>query len=295
MQAFAAILFSLVSANLNALAAVCQRRATGQVHKRELFRHRVLTVVIKNRLWLSGVALEVAGFFAQALALHNGSLVLVEPLLITDILFLLIYLHFFMNVHVGKQGLAGVGLLILGLSFLLATANPQPGDKVMGLWGWILATAIVGLVILVMSLVIREVESIPLRAGLAGIAAGLHFSFTAAVTKLVVNELHLGMLHTLFSWQLLLLIIVGVSSALTMQSMYGAGPLAISQPALEIIEALAGIEFGIILFGDAVNSSLPALAVEALAGLVAAVGVVLLARNTALRYHATRALKNKQA
>jgi len=89
-----AIIFALLSANLNALSAVLQRRATGQVHARDLFRRRILTVVLRNKLWLAGVGMQVAGWFAQAIALHNGSLVLVEPLLITDILFLLVYLHF---------------------------------------------------------------------------------------------------------------------------------------------------------------------------------------------------------
>lgn len=285
-----AIIFALLSANLNALSAVLQRRATGQVHAGDLFRRRILTVVLRNKLWLAGVGMQVAGWFAQAIALHNGSLVLVEPLLITDILFLLVYLHFFMAARIGRQGLAGVGLLIVGLSCLLVVADPHSGQKNSDGWSWLLATGIVGSIIVVAAIVMRRSRHITARSLLAGFAAGLHFSFTAALTKLVLEQLQFGVWHTLGTWQLWTLAVIGISAALTMQSMYGAGPLAITQPALEITEALAGIQFGIILFGETVNTSIWALAVEAFSGLLAAIGITLLARNKALQQQTNHAL-----
>ncbi len=275
-----AVIFALISASLNALAAVLQRRATGQAAASELFRSHLVKRVLKNKLWLSGVVLEVMGFFAQAIALHNGSLALVQPLLITDVVFLLIFLHFGLGVSVGKQGALGVGLLSIGLSCLLVVANPHGGDVIPSVSTWLLAICILGLAILVTALAARRIKSATTRAVLGGFAAGLHFSFTAATTKLVVDQLQYGWLQTLFSWQLLALIIVGISSVLTLQSMYAAGSLVITQPTLEITEALAGIEMGIILFGEQVNTGIGALAIEALSGLVAAIGIVLLARTT---------------
>lgn len=285
-----AIIFALLSANLNALSAVLQRRATGQVRAGDLFRRQIVTVVLRNKLWLAGIGLQVAGWFAQALALHNGSLVLVEPLLITDILFLLVYLHFFMAAHIGRQGFAGVGLLIVGLSCLLVVADPHSGQKSTDGWSWLLAIGVVGGIIALAAVVMRRSQHIPARSILAGFAAGLHFSFTAALTKLVLEQLQFGVWHTLGTWQLWTLTVVGISAALTMQSMYGAGPLALTQPALEITEALAGIQFGIILFGETINTSAGALTIEAFSGLLAAAGITLLARNKALQQQTNHAL-----
>lgn len=284
-----AIIFALLSANLNALSAVLQRRATGQVRAGDLFRRQIVTVVLRNKLWLAGIGLQVAGWFAQAIALHNGSLALVAPLLITDILFLLLYLHFFMQARIGYQGFAGVGLLVVGLSCLLLVANPRNGQVSTNSWPWSLAIGVVGSIIVVTAVVIRRSRHITARSLLAGFAAGLHFSFTAALTKLVLVQLQFGVWHTLITWQLWTLAVIGISSALTMQSMYGAGPLALTQPALEITEALAGIQFGIILFGETINTSVWALAIEAFSGLLAAIGITLLARNHTLQQQTNHA------
>ncbi len=238
--------------------------------------------VLKNKLWLTGVGLEVTGFFAQAIALHNGSLALVQPLLITDVVFLLVFLHFGLGISVGKQGALGVGLLVIGLSCLLSVARPRDAQLMPGQLKWLTAIIVVGLIILAAAVLARRIKSLATRAVLGGFAAGLHFSFTAATTKLVVDQLQYGWLQTLFSWQLLALIVVGVSSVLTLQSMYAAGPLVITQPTLEITEALAGIEMGVLLFGEQISTSPAALAVEALSGLVAAVGIILLAKTTRL-------------
>lgn len=281
MQIFLAIVFALMSATLNALASIFQRKATGQVHPRQLFRGQIVTNVIKNRLWLSGIGLNIVAFFGQAIALHNGSLALVEPLLITDVVFLLVFLHFGFKRRVSRQGFSGAVLLVFGLSCLLVVAHPQSISSEASFGKWLAAIIAVGLIILGSAILIRTIRMVNLRAVVGGFAAGLHFAFTAAFTKLVVTELQQsGVLDTLFSWQLLALIIVGISSALTMQSMYGAGPLVITQPTLEITEALAGIFMGILLFGDIVNDSVGALAIEAASGLVAASGIILLARTT---------------
>jgi drug/metabolite transporter (DMT)-like permease len=258
------------------------------VHAGDLFRGRLLRAVIRNKWWLTGIGLEVLGFFAQAFALHNGSLALVQPLLITDVVFLLLFLHFGFKNPVGRQGFIGVALLVAGLSCLLAVARPRGGNHPVSFDGWVLAVCVIALIILLAATAMRRIRQIPVRAAIGGFAAGLHFAFTAAFTKLVVTELHYGVWHTLFSWQLLGLAVVGISSAITMQSMYGAGPLAITQPALEITEALAGIQMGLLLFGDHVNTSIGALAVEAFSGLLAAIGIVLLTRTTSLQKPSNR-------
>lgn len=278
------IFFALLSATLNACSAVLQRYATGQVSPGDLFHGRIFAAVIRNKLWLGGVGLEIAGFFAQAAALHSGSLVLVEPLLITDIVFLLLILRFVLKVKVGKQGFIGVGLLVVGLSGLLVVADPRSGQRTMDNMSWLLAVIVVGSIIVAAAIAMRRLPHISIRAAVGGLAAGLHFSFTAALTKLTIEQLQqVGFVHMLGGWQVWALAVVGISSALTMQSMYGAGPLAITQPALEITEALAGIQFGILLFGDTINTSIWALTLEAFSGLLAAVGIVLLARNNALK------------
>lgn len=275
--------FSLFSALLNAIAAILQRRATGQVEPRYLFHHRMLSAVIRNRLWLTGIALQVAGFFAQAAALHGGSLMVVAPLLTTDLVFLVALLHFGLGFHMGAREWGAVLLLSIGLGGLLAATNPHGGSPAISFGHWLWSFVIITVLIVAGALSMRRVRSIPVRAILGGATAGLHFAFTAVLTKLVLAQLQNGVWHEFVSWQLYGLIIVGVSSALSMQSMYGSGPLTITQPALEIVEAGAGIAFGLLLFGDHVNHSSGALAAAAVSGFVLFVGIILLASSRRLQ------------
>jgi drug/metabolite transporter (DMT)-like permease len=275
--------FSLLSALLNAVAAILQRRATGQVAPQHLFHHRILSAVIRSRLWLTGVALQVVGFFAQAVALHGGSLVLVAPLLTTDLIFLVALFHFGFGFRMGVREWGAVALLSAGLGGLLTATNPHGGSPAISFGHWLWAFVIITVLIVAGALSMRRIRSIPIRAVLGGATAGLHFAFTAVLTKLVLAQLEHGALHEFVSWQLYALIIVGISSALTMQSMYGSGPLTITQPALEIVEAAAGIAFGLLLFGDHVNHSSAALAASAISGFVLFAGIILLASSKRLQ------------
>ena len=50
-------------------------------------RPGLLVRVIRQPIWLLGVAAEIAGFVFQLIALRHGSLVVVQPLLTTSLLF----------------------------------------------------------------------------------------------------------------------------------------------------------------------------------------------------------------
>ena len=111
---------------------------------------------------------------------------------------------------------------------------------------------------------------------MSGVAAGLSFALVAACTKLATEQWQHGF-FTLFShWQIYALIITGVLSIVMLQNAYGAGPLAVSQPAMEIIEPLVSVMMGVVLFGDSVNTSSSALVVECAAALMAGGGIWLM-------------------
>ena len=278
-----AVIFALLSAALDALGAVFQRRATGQVEARHLFRAHIIRMVLRHKLWLTGVGLNVVGFFALAIALHSGSLVLVQPLLITDILFLFLFIHFGLKQRFGWREVIAASMLVAGLSVLLVVARPRGGTVRAELGPWLIAFLVVAGLIIAGAIGMRRATYVPLRAAIGGVTAGLHYTFMSAFAKLVIEQLQYGFWHEFLNWPLYGLIIVGVTSALSMQSMYGSGPLTITQPALEITEAVAGISTGVLLFGDFVNHSAGDLAIESAAGLVAAGGIVLLAGSNRLR------------
>ena len=62
------------------------------------------------------------------------------------------------------------------------------------------------------------------------------------------------------------------------QAAFNAGPLSASQPALLIVDPLASIILGVLIFGERLDSTGPALISAVFALLVMCVGVVLMSR-----------------
>jgi len=48
--------------------------------------NELVAVLAANRLWLIGIAVDIAGSVMQAFALHFGALALVQPILVLDLL-----------------------------------------------------------------------------------------------------------------------------------------------------------------------------------------------------------------
>lgn len=277
------ILASLFAALLNATGSLIQRHATGQLEVQRLFRHTILTEAFRNRQWLLGGSVQVAAFLAQALALHSGSLVVVEPVMTTDLVFLMLLLKYSFHVPIGRREWLGALAVSGGLSLLLASANPRGGNVPVAATPWLLTGGTVAVLVLAGAFIIRRAPAPHWRAVVGGITAGAHFSLTAALIKLVMLQLQNGIGQEFSNWPLWALAVVGLTSLLSLQSMYGAGPLAISWPLVEITEAFGGVIIGLTVFGDLINTSPGALAAELTGATMLAMGIVLLAASPRLR------------
>jgi drug/metabolite transporter (DMT)-like permease len=268
---------ALIAAFFNAAAGVLQRRAAGHVEAHELFRKALSIKLTRHRLWLAGIVLETGAFVLQAAALRHGSLVLVEPLLVTDLVFLLLLLHFRFNIKPGVREWLAVGCICAGLSALLAAANPRGGHLQFSGLAWALMSGSITIVIAIGAFAMRRLHSSVQRAATGGIAAAMSFALVAALTKLTMQKLAASGLGSVFSgWELYALAVAGILSLIVMQNAYAAGPLVVSQPIMEIMDPLVTAIIGILVFGDIISTSAGALAIEVLGALLAATGIVLM-------------------
>jgi drug/metabolite transporter (DMT)-like permease len=269
-------LISIAAAFSNALSGVFQRIVAGTPSPNNLFSLRFIEELVKHKLWVAGFAFDILGFLLQAVALNQGSIVIVEAVMTTDLIFILLLLNYRHKVGAGWREWGGVVGICLGLSGLLLAAHPRGGHLNFNPVNWIVLSVIVGIIIVATVLFTRRIGNSLVRAGITGIATGLNFALTAGLVKLAVRQLHHGLPYLLSHWVIYAVIISAIVSFFMIQNTYGAGSLAISQPALEIVEPIAGAFIGLILFGDTINLSPLALAGEVISSLALGVGVVLL-------------------
>src|SRR5204862_3679820 len=118
---------ALGSAFLYALAAVAQQRAAVAEPLEHSLRLRLLINLLHRPLWLLGLACDVGAFLLQFWALDHGSLVLVQPLLVSGLLFALPLGAILSHERMKSSDWIGAGLVVAGLSIFLVVAQPDEG------------------------------------------------------------------------------------------------------------------------------------------------------------------------
>jgi hypothetical protein len=273
---------ALLAALSNATASVLQRLVTGQPDPKKLFKLNFVGELFTHKLWLAGGVLDALGFVLQAVALWKGSLVLVEPLMTVDLVFLMLILRFRYKVTTGTREWLAVAGIVLGLSGLLIAADPRSRMNPFDGTHWLIISIISTVVILSGVFVVRNLRSSNLRAAIAGTITGVNFAFSASLTKLAVQQLQYGLPYFLSHWQFYAMVASLLVSMVNIQSAYAAGSLAISQPALEIVNPVVSVLFGIYLFGDFIRLTPLAIAGEVVSAVAVAIGVILLTDSRSL-------------
>ncbi len=270
------VLLALASAFCNACAAVLQREANVSAPEGQRHGWRVVWYLLRQPLWLVGMAFVVGTLVFSVTALYFGSLAVVQPVLVTELVFVLAIRRWWRHEAIASRLWAAAAIIGGGLAAFLVIADPQEGHGSPSPGAWALALGSRALVLVVL-LVLGLRGSPGRRAALLGCAAGLIWSVDAAFVKQatqVVSRSGWAALPT--SWSFYAAITTGLLGTLVVQAAVHAGPLAASQAAILLTDPLMSILLGIELFGETVRSSPAALVGQAVALLAMSTGVVLL-------------------
>ena len=180
-----ALLFALGAALSGAAAAVLQNRGANSVDRTHRSPLALLATLLRVPLWLAGVAMAgVSGTF-HALALHRGSIIEVEAIMVTSLLFALVLGATIGRARVTTRDWKGAVMTVVGLGAFLGFADPQDGSYSVppGMW---LAGAIV-LVGIVAALVVlaRRARTSGHRAALFATAAATCLGTSAVLLKVL--------------------------------------------------------------------------------------------------------------
>lgn len=281
------VILALLAAAGNAVASVLQRRAVRLVPQQKAFRPSLILVLIRDRVWLAGIAALIGGFLFQAAALSTGALALVQPLLIIELPFTMVLISWVFGVNLDRRSWLAVGTMTAGLTVFLASAAPGPGLRHPMSAEWVTATvatvgALVGLVMM------AQLVTGARRAAALGVATGIGFAFTATFIKESTSIFRRGPVALVASWQLYAMVIAGLCSLFLLQNTLQSGSLVAAQPALTVSDPLAAILYGTLMFGEQVRTGWWIPLQAAGIGLII-YGSFLLAQSPPIRAHAQAA------
>ncbi|WP_062985734.1 DMT family transporter [Nocardia anaemiae] len=269
-----AVVCALIAALLFAVAAVAQQHAAAAVAQDE----SLMRALLRNPRWWAGIVGDTGGYAMQVAALALGAVLLVQPILVSMLVFALPLSARLNHRRVTPRTWATAIALAAALACFLIVGDPTQGNSNAPLRDWIPPlAALLGL--LAVATVIAVATSDPTRRALLfGAVGGALFGLAAALTDYVTELFEGGLIHVLGSWQTWALVASGVIGLYLQQRAYQSGPLVASLPAVTIAEPLAAAFIGITVLDERLRTTPLGLAVIAVAVIIMCATTIQLAR-----------------
>jgi drug/metabolite transporter (DMT)-like permease len=235
----------------------------------------LLVHVVRQWRWLLGMAASLSGLALHALALHLGTIAVVQPLIVTGLVFSFLFRAALDRALPHRATMAWALLTGLGLTVFLLAGSPSGGHSASGAGSTVMLVAGAAAVAAAWLAAAR----VPRRAGLLlGAAAGVVFGLIAGTLKATTLAAARGVPALLTSWPVYVLVALGATGFLLNQRSYHAAPLSRSLPVSNTLNPLVALVFGVVGFGERPPSAPARLAAEAVGLTLVLTGVFLLAR-----------------
>lgn len=241
--------FALLAALCNALNVIAQH--LGSITSGEQSKGwRFLITLLKNPMWLAGWAALAGGFVFQALALHVGQISVVQPLLVTELVFALALRRVWLRQSIRAVTWWAAALTCASLSVFLATSEPQGGTQFPDSHAWATgAWGAVGLAVVLALLGLRG--SITRRTALMASAAAVMWALVATLVKTMTDTLtEFGVGGMFAHWPVYALAGAGLGAEVFHQATLRIGPLSVSQPVLVIVNPVVSIALSVWIFQE---------------------------------------------
>ncbi|MGU3654348.1 DMT family transporter [Mycolicibacterium sp. A43C] len=249
------VVFALCAAIFAAIGIVVRQRATLDVPEEHGVSTVMFATLLRRPLWWAGTAAAVAGFVFQALALDNGSLIVVQPLLVSALLFALPLSARLAHRRVTRGAWLWALLLTASLAVFVPLAHPRVNEQVAP--APTVAFVITICSVLVIGCVVFAARHTGWkRAVPLAVAVGVMFGLVAVLTKILMFMLDRGSAVAVLATPVpYALVALGVLATLLQQSAFHAGSLQTSVPTMVVVEPIAAVLFGVFLLGETLNAN----------------------------------------
>ena len=235
-----------------------------------------LVSMVRNPLWLVSLLADGGGAILQVLALRDGAISVVQPMLTLALVFALVMDHLSRRTPFSLREIGAALSLIGGLVLFLwasgATVPRGPDAAGRRVPAIILGVSVTALV--VVCLLVARRGNPPVKAASLGVAVAAIYACTAALIKTCTRILsHRGLDDLLLSWQLWLLLLAGGLGMVLTQMAFKADPLALSLPVIASLDPLFSLVVGRVVYVEKLRGTPEALLGSGL-GLVLLLGSV---------------------
>ena len=247
-----AALLALGAAFFIAIGDVIHQRSAHEVTDEQVSHLELFTRLLRDRQWWLGSLVAAAGFGLQAAALGLGSVLLVQALLVTSLLFALPINARVSHRRVTRWEWMWAALLAAAVVVIVTVGNPTAGHSRASLETWTAVVVVLGpaLVLCVLGANIVKGRA---SAVLLGFVSGALWGLFAVLTKGVVDRLDDGLWALIRTPELYVWALVGIAGTAYQQASFRAGSLTASLPTMTVAEPLVGSLLGVVVLGEALR------------------------------------------
>jgi drug/metabolite transporter (DMT)-like permease len=244
-----AALLALGAAFFIAIGDVIHQRSAHDVTDEPVSNVDLFLRLLRDRQWWLGSVVSAAGFGLQAAALGLGSVLLVQALLVTSLLFALPINALLTHRKVSRWNWTWAALLAAAVAVIVTVGNPTAGHSRASLETWTAVIAVLGPA-LVLCVVGARIWSGTVGPVLLAVVSGALWGVFAVLTKGVVDRIGDGVWALLRTPELYAWVLVAVAGTAWQQSSFRAGALTASLPTMTVVEPMVGSVLGVVVLGE---------------------------------------------
>src|SRR6476469_9717648 len=240
-----AALLALGAAFFIAIGDVIHQRSAHEVTDEPVSHTDLFLRLLRDRQWWLGSIVAGVGFGLQAAALGFGSVLLVQALLVTSLLFALPINARLTHRTVSRWDWTWAALLAAAVAVIVVVGNPTAGHSRASLETWTAVIAVLGPA-MVLCVLGARIWSGTVSAVLLALVSGALWGLFAVLTKGVVDRLDDGLWTLLRTPELYVSALGGVARTAWQQWSFRAGALTASLPTMTVAEPVGGAGLGIV-------------------------------------------------
>jgi drug/metabolite transporter (DMT)-like permease len=275
-----AALLAILAAIFFALAATLWQRASLALGV-EAGGPQALLRLLGSGVWLLGLAAQSAGVILQAAALDRGRVAIIQPLLVTTIIWAMPLGYFLTNQVITARHVLGAAIVVAGLAMFASFGDPAAGVDDAPNSTWLSAFLVLGAVCAGLLLFARR-GGPGVKAGVLGATAGVLYGVSATLMKPVVESLHdVGVGGVLETWEFWVMAGAGLIGFYIQQLSLATGRLVASVATVSAVNPVVSVLLGALVLQERLDKTPAWHAVVAVGALAAALfGAMLIASAT---------------
>jgi drug/metabolite transporter (DMT)-like permease len=273
-----AALLAIVAAFFFALAATLWQKAALSLTDVS-FRHpKSFLVLLTQWLWLLGLAVQLLGVALQAAALDRGRVSIIQPLLVTSVIWALPLGYYMTGQVITRRLVIGAGVIVAGLAIFASFGDPAAGVDNAPASDWIASILVIGAICAALLLFANR-GNLTARAATLGTIAGVLYGLSATLMKPVVESLHtVGVSGVLGGWEFWVMTIAGLVGFLFQQLSLSTGRLVPSVATVSVTNPVVSVLLGALVLQERLDTDPAWRAVLGIGGLALALfGAVMIA------------------